>query len=52
MWKEFEGDQRTLVTFPERRHLVQTHIRLTPDSVLALTCCKFGFHFLFVALCE
>ena len=22
-----------LVTFPERRHLVQTHIRLTPDVV-------------------
>jgi hypothetical protein len=42
----------TLVTFPERRHLVQTHIRLIPALVFALTCCKFGFHFFFEALWE
>ncbi len=44
--------QRALVTFPDRRHLVQTHIRLTPDFVLAFVCCKFGFHFFLEALWE
>jgi len=40
------------VIFPERRHLVQTHIRLIPELVWALTCCKFGFHFFLEALWE
>jgi len=39
-------------TRPERRHLVQTHIFLTPFFVWAFTLCRFGFHFFLEALCE
>jgi hypothetical protein len=31
---------------------VQTQILLAPELVSALTCCKFGFHFLLEALWE
>lgn len=41
-----------MTTRPERRHRVQTEIIRTPLSVLALTGCRFGFHFFGEALCE
>lgn len=41
-----------LTTLPDRRHLVHTQICRTPRVVWALTCWRFGFHFLGDALWE
>jgi preprotein translocase subunit SecE len=46
------SDQTARVTFPERKHLVQTFFLLTVPFSLTLTVWMFAFHFRLVCLLE